>query len=134
MNELIIACATNNGEEFVNDHFGSANYFDIYKMSKESIEKIDRVDNTSEEEKEDDGIHGDPNKAKGISGILKKKDVQVVVGYKMGPNIIRMKKKFVPVIVRNINIKNSLEIVKNNFDKIVEELNNGENRKHIVLE
>ncbi|MBZ4683204.1 MAG: hypothetical protein PWP46_913 [Fusobacteriaceae bacterium] len=133
MNELILACATNNGIEFVNSHFGDADYFDIYKLSKDGFKKLDRVINSSEEEKEDENTHGDPKKAKSLSKLLKDKKVEVMVGYKMGANILRMKKVFVPVLVREINIEKGLRMVQDNFEKVVKELNKGENREYLNL-
>ncbi|EOD00385.1 NifB/NifX family molybdenum-iron cluster-binding protein [Caldisalinibacter kiritimatiensis] len=130
---LIIACATDNGEEFVNRHFGDANFYDIYSVSKEGWEYIKRVTNTTEEEEHEDEVHGDPKKAKGISQILKKHDVQVLVSRQFGLNITRVKKKFVPVVIRAKDVEEGLKLVKDHLDIIVEEYNKVEERQHIIL-
>jgi len=127
--ELLVACATDNGKNFVDRHFGDANYYNIYKISEKGFEYVKKVENTSEEEK----IHADPKKAKGISGFLKKEDVKILVSKQFGANINRMKKKFVPVVVNTDMIEEGLDRVIHNLDLILDEWNKGEERKHIVL-
>ena len=90
--DLITAFATNNGTTFMDNHFGDANYYDIYKISASNSEFIKRIDNTVDIEEES---HADPKKAKGISGLLKSEGIQVVVSKVFGPNIKRIKKNFV---------------------------------------
>ena len=60
-------------------------------------------------------------------------NVDVLVGKKFGPNLPRLLEKFVCVLVRTDAISNAIEAVHNNMDRIVEEMNKGEGRKHIVL-
>ena len=43
------------------------------------------------------------------------------------------RKKFVCVVVRTHTLHESIVILKNNMDWIIQEKNNGENRKHIIL-
>jgi len=45
----------------------------------------------------------------------------------------RLLKKFVCVVVRTNTITSAIEVVHNNMDRIVEEKNKGDGRKHIVL-
>ena len=59
---------TNDGIHFANEHFGEADFFDIYQIGKEEITFLKRVKNMSPEERG----HGDPNKAKSIMQTLKK--------------------------------------------------------------
>ena len=75
-------------------------------------------------------IHGDPEKAKAVSSVLK--GVDAVVGKMIGPNITRMKIKFVPIIIREPLIKKALEIIKENINEIIEEYDKKE-RKGIIL-
>ncbi len=75
--------------------------------------------------------HGNPEKAKVTSSVLQ--GVDVLVGRKFSPNLPRLLKKFVCVVVRTEAISNAIEAVHNDMDKIVEEKNKGEDRKHIVL-
>ena len=131
---LKLACATDDGKTYVDEHFGEAKFYDIYTISKEGYEYIKRIENTTDEEDDENEMHGDPRKAKGISEILKEEDgISVLVSRQFGLNIKRMKKKFVPVIVRTEKIEDGLNIVKNNIDIIIAEKEKGENRNHIIL-
>ena len=124
--ELITAFATDDGKMFMDRHFGDANYYDIYKISATGMEFIKRIDNTTEEE--DDEIHADPKKAKGISGLLKEEKVQVVVSKVFGPNIKRIKKNFVCIVMSKKDVPESITYIQQKFDTIVKEWNKGEER------
>ena len=60
-------------------------------------------------------------------------NVDVLVGRRFGPNLPRLLKKFACVVVRTYTISNALEAVHNSMDRILEERNKREDRKHIVL-
>ena len=124
--DLITAFATDDGDNFIDRHFGDANYYDIYKISASSMKFIKRIDNTTEEE--DEEIHADPKKAKGISGLLKKENVQVVVSKIFGPNIKRIKKNFVCIIMSKENVEEGIAHIQLRFDTIVKEWDKGEER------
>ncbi len=64
---MIVTCATDDGKNFVDRHFGDAEYYFIYMITKDSKELIRKIKNTTEEEE----IHADPRKARGIVNILK---------------------------------------------------------------
>jgi len=117
--DLVFAIGTDNEEIIKSDeHFGMSKYFQIWKYSKGSTFLKETRENAKY--KEDETItHGDPGKAKATASVLV--DVDVLVGKMMGPNIARLKKKFVPVVVREPNIKKSLEIIKENINEIFEE-------------
>ena len=76
MEKLIVAFATNDGEHFMSNHFGDADYYHIYEIDPTSAKFIKVIENTTEEE--DEEIHADPKKAKGISELLKEENVFVV--------------------------------------------------------
>ena len=117
--DLIFAIGTDN-EEIIkpDEHFGMSKYFQIWKYSKGETFFKETRENVKY--KEDEAItHGDPGKAKATASVLT--DVDVLVGKMMGPNIERLKKKFVPVIIREPNIKKSIEIIKENINEIFEE-------------
>jgi len=128
--ELLIALGTDDGENLNNDHVGMAKYFYVYKFlngKKVLIEKRKNV-----KFKGDESIkHGDQEKAKVTSSVLE--GIDVLVGKKFGPNITRLLKKFVCVVVRTESLSNAIEAVYCNMDRIVEEKNKGRDRKHIVL-
>ena len=125
-----IACGTDDGINFANEHFGSAKFYLLFELNLNngSIKEAGKILNTSIEEKE----HGDPKKAASVSEMLK--DVQVLVGFVMGPNIVRMRKRFVPIVSREKNIRRSLERVSKLADEIKAELNKKGDKKVFILD
>ena len=128
--KLLIAFGTDDGKSLNNDHVGMAKYFYVYEFSDNEQELIGRRRNVKL--KGDETMkHGDPEKARATSSVLE--GVDVLVGRKFGPNLPRLLKKFVCVVVRTNTITSAIEVVHNNMDRIVEEKNKGDGRKHIVL-
>ena len=78
-----------------------------------------------------ESAHGDPEKAKATSAVLE--GVDVLVGKKFGPNLPRLLREFACVLVRTNTITSAIEAVHNNMDRIAEEKNKGDDRKHIIL-
>jgi len=129
--ELMFAFATDESENLKDDgHFGNAKYYAIYRISYEKEEFIERRDNIKIEENEEDK-HGNYHKAKAVSSLLK--GIDVLVGKKFGPNIKRMRKRFVCIIIRKNSIEEAIKVVKVNMDRIKEEYQKDENREHLVL-
>jgi len=127
--ELLVAFGTDDGKNLNTDHVGMAKYFYVYKFSSDKEELVEKRKNV--EFKGDESIkHGDPAKARATSSVLK--GVDVIVGRKFGPNLPRILKKFVCVVARTDTI-NAIKIVRSNIERILEEKNKGENRKHLVL-
>ncbi len=124
------AFATGDGKSFTNRHFGDNDYYYIYDISKTESRFIKRINNTAAtiEEK----VHADPAKAKGVTWLLKEENVKVVVSKVYGPNIKRIRKNFVCVLMNN-TISDSINIIKKNFKVILDEWEKGEERKHINL-
>lgn len=125
-----IACGTNDGIKFTTEHFGDSKFFLIYEVNSETLEIIfiEKIENNSQEEK----MHGDSLKAKNISEILN--NVKILLAFTMGPNIIRMRKKFVPVISREKNIEKSLEQFKTIIKEISQEIETeGKDKKIFYL-
>ncbi len=128
--ELLIAFSTDDGKNFNDDHFGMARYFRVYKFSDGREEFIETRNNVKYEE--DESLkHGDPGKAKATSSAVG--DVDVIIGKKMGPNIVRLLKRYVCIVTKTNTIDDAIQLVHKNMEKIIEEENKGENRKHIVL-
>ncbi|RLE73390.1 MAG: dinitrogenase iron-molybdenum cofactor biosynthesis protein [Thermoprotei archaeon] len=117
-----IAFGTDDGKTLAKKHCGASRYFKIYEILEKKAVFIETRENTSGSEK----IHGDPNKAKKISEILK--DVDVLIGYTFGPNLRRIKKKFLPIVSRYREIDENIEIIKRNLNLIREELRREEKR------
>ena len=128
--DLLIAFGTDDGESLNDDHVGMAKYFYVYRFIGEKEEFVEKRENVKF--KGDESIkHGDPEKARATSSVLE--GIDVLVGRKFGPNIVRLLKKFVCVVVRKGDINNAIEMICCNKEKIVEQWNKEENRKHLVL-
>jgi len=128
--EFICACASDDGENFVERHFGEARYYFVYKVSDEGFDYIKKISNISVEEK----THADPIKAKSVSSILKRGNVQVVITRRFGPNVKRVKIHFVPVIIKNGIIEDGLKIISKNLDQVKNQwLKEGNQRKALVF-
>jgi len=129
MEKLRVAAATDDGENFVDRHFGDAEFFDLYDVSPAGVEFILRVENRTEEEEG----HADPKKAKDIVGILKKQGVQVGLTRVFGPNIKRIKSKIVCTLTARETVSDGLEQIRENFDTIIAEWEKGEDRNFLDL-
>jgi len=128
--ELLIAFGTDDGVNLNDDHFGMAKYFQVYKFFEKEKEFVEKRENVKF--KGDESLkHGDPEKAKATSSVLP--GIDVLVGRRFGPNLPRLVKKFVCVIVRTDALKNAIRIIQQNIEKIIEEKNKGENGKHLIL-
>ncbi len=108
MENVKIACATDDGINFSREHFGSAKKFLIYELNLENgtAKLVGEIENTTPEER----VHGDPAKAKNISYLLG--DVDALFGFAFGPNMVRMRERFVPILSKERNIKSALEKLK----------------------
>lgn len=128
MEAFRVAFATDDGKCFIERHFGDARFYDIYEIEGDRANYVKRIFNDTEEEE----MHADPKKAKGIAGLLRKENVQVVVSRVFGPNIKRIKKKFVCVVVTGNSIEGALVNICNNSEQIFAESNKGEDYNHIL--
>jgi len=129
--KFLIAFGTDDGKNLNNDHVGMAQYYYVYEFSDGREKLVEKRENTRFEGDET-MKHGDPEKAKATSSVLK--GVDVLVGRKFGPNLPRLLGKFVCILVRTNTITSAIEAIHNNMDRIAEENNREEGRKHIVLE
>jgi predicted Fe-Mo cluster-binding NifX family protein len=128
--ELIVAFCTDDGENFNDDHFGMARYFHIYKFSDGREKFVETRENVKYEE--DESLkHGDPGKASATASVMN--GIDVMVGRKFGPNILRLLNKFVCVVAKTDRIADAVKLINENMKRIVEERNKGDKRKHIVL-
>jgi len=129
--EIKIACATDDGEHFTEEHFGSAGFYRIYSFNLQTGEAqyLKRVDNSTPEEE----THGDPKKANAVQHLMT--DVPVLMAFAMGPNIVRMRKRFVPVISREPGIEAALRKLADYREQLIREMNrpDGESREIIYI-
>ena len=127
---LTIAIGTDDKETIkADDHVGMSKFYQIWEYSEGEMNFKETRENIKYEEDERE-VHGDPQKAKKVASVLD--NVDVIIGKIFGPNIVRLRNKFVAAVVREPSIKKSLEIIKNNINEIIEEKNKSE-RRGIVL-
>lgn len=126
---IIAAFATDDGEHFINRHFGDAEFYDVYEISRENSKFLKQISNASGEENEE--LHADPKKAKSVAGILLKEGVNTAVSNIFGPNIKRIRKKFVCVISREKTIAAGVRIIQEHIDEIEAEWRKGPERGHL---
>ena len=124
-----VAFATDDGETFVTRHFGDADLYHVYQISELDVKLIKVIENSTEEEEQ----HADPRKAKGISHLLKKEDVSVVVSKVFGPNIKRIKKHFVCIATKEESIESAITRIIENATQVEELWKKGVNREHLVI-
>ena len=126
-----VAFATDDGKKFIDRHFGDAEFYNIYEICKDKAEYLKRIVNTTEED--DEHIHADPKKANGVASLFKGENVQVLVSKVFGPNIKRMKKKFVCVLMNRKSIEEGIKKLQESINIVENEWNKGEDRNHLNL-
>ncbi len=119
-----VAISTEDGFTITRDHFGEGNEFLIYELSREEIKLVERRINSTPEEEE----HGSREKARAISSLLN--DIPVLVGYQFGPNILRIKDQFLPVLSKETRVEKTLELLKRHYNSIEKE---AKNRGNVVI-
>lgn len=128
--ELLIAFSTDDGENLVDDHAGMAKYFYVYRFCEGKQELVEIREN--DRLKGDESMkHGDPQKAQATSSVLR--GIHVLANKKFGPNLPRLLKDFLCVVVRTHTISDAIGMIRDNMGTIAEEYNKGEDRKHLVL-
>jgi len=60
-------------------------------------------------------------------------NVDVIVGRKFGPNLLRLTNRFVCVVVRTDTITNAVKAIHNSVNLVIAQKDKVEDRKHIVL-
>lgn len=107
-----------NDEIFNKGHFGESKKYFVYKYNiyNKKMELLNSYLNTSPEEK----IHGDPDKARNVTSIIG--DVDCILAHVLGQNIVRMKKKYLILISRSLNVKEALNKFPEKIDLILHEM------------
>lgn len=131
MQRIRIAFATDDGVAFMSRHFGDAKYFDIHDVDQSGAMFVRRISNTVEDE--DASIHADPVKAGGIMGLLVNEGVTVAASPVFGPNIKRIKRKFVCVLMNDATIAEAAARLVEHFELILGEWGKGEERGTLNL-
>jgi len=123
------AVGTDDKISFSSDHFGSAHFFMIYSLNLRTGEVI--LLNTMDNVTPDEDRHGDPLKARNVSELLK--EVSIFVGKEMGPNVARIRQRFIPIISQTDSIDRALSLIPNLITEIRTELQKPEGTPKKVL-
>ena len=126
-----VACATEDGHNLVNAHFGQAAFYALYTLDEDGFERVGDVPNPTPP---DVHTHGGAHKATNIAGQLEERGVKVVVSLQFGPNIARMRKRFVPVVSKDVvTLQDVMEALYAKRSDIARELAAGESRHALLL-
>ena len=102
----------------------------MHRFSEDGEEFVERREN-SKYQGDESVKHGDPQKAKATSSALK--GIDALVGMRFGPNLPRLLKKFVCIVVREETVDDAVKLVGANVDRVLEESKKGENRSHLIF-
>ena len=117
--EFLAAFGTDDGNTLKSDnHVGMSKYFEVYQFSEDNEKFIEQRSNVKYREDESK-IHGDPGKAKATASALE--NVEVLVGHIFGPNISRLRNKFVCAVVRKDTIDQAIQAIHENINEVIEE-------------
>ncbi len=125
--EFIAALATDDGKTFVTRHFGDAECYHLFALDQSGARFLKVITNTVPEE----DSHADPRKAGGIAALLKAEKVNVLATRVFGPNIKRVRKKFVCVVLSCHDIPDGTAFLCAHLDAIRTEWEKGEDRMHL---
>jgi len=116
---FLAAFGTDDGKTLKNgEHVGMSKYFSIYRFSDDGQEFIEQRNNVKYRE-DKAKTHGDPGKAKATASALQ--NVDVIVGQIFGPNITRLRNKFVCAVVRKDTIEQAIQVLRENIAEVIEE-------------
>ena len=128
---LLVAISTHDGENLVtDDHAGQARYFDVYRFGDGEVEFVERLEN-SKYGGDERMRRGDPKKAK--SSLESLGDVDMWVSARFGPNLPRLLKKLLCVVVRVKTVQEAVDLVAANLEQVAAECAKGEERQHVML-
>jgi NAD-dependent dihydropyrimidine dehydrogenase PreA subunit/predicted Fe-Mo cluster-binding NifX family protein len=127
LESMNIAIGTDDESMIKSDnHVGMSKYFQIWAYENGEAGLRETRENVKYKE-DQSKKHGDPGKAQATASALK--NVDVLIGERFGPNIARLKNKFVCAVVRGKRtIAQGIDLVKENINEIIEEKNNSDKR------
>jgi len=100
---MLCAIATDDGTQLVDRHFGDAVQYDLYQLTETGVSFATTIVNPFRDDgPEDHGSalsHADRLKAGHMRELFPDRGVRVLVSRRFGPNIARMVRNFVPVVV-----------------------------------
>ena len=115
MESLVLAFATDDGTTLTRGHVGSADRYQLYRITAGDADLIGERINPKVEE--DESLrHGDPVKAKSIKELLDGADG--IVGRRFGPNITRMIRHYICIVVRVETIQEAILLVREAWERL----------------
>ncbi|HMB01430.1 MAG TPA: 4Fe-4S binding protein [Spirochaetota bacterium] len=97
------------------DHVGMSRSFQVWQYKQGAMKFVEKRSNPKVAEDESYS-HGDPAKAKSVGSALK--GIDVLIGTRFGPNIVRLLKKFVCAVARCDSIVNVNRMIRENINEI----------------
>ena len=131
--EIICAIATDDGVHFMSRHFGDAIQYDLYQIDAHETAYCETIRNPFREDDEEEDFHGDKEKASNMKELFLARGVSVLVSSHFGPNIKRMVKRFVPVIVKSGDIEATKKLLLRNYELIQKMVLGQEEKKPIIV-
>ncbi len=116
-----LAFAVSNDAKFENTHFGEADKYLIYEMTRSNITFLFEHIN-AHKTTQIDKQHGLESKGKAISNCLLEHQVQVLVSRQFGPNIKLINQHFVPIKIAQETPEEAGGILHEYFNWIDDEL------------
>lgn len=119
---MLVACATNDKINLIDDHFGDAKYYNIYNIDDGIITFIKSIENTITSI-----VHPDPSKAIKILELLKKEDITILINKAFGANIKVIKKYAIPALIKVNKINEALKLLNSSYDTIQDYIKTAKN-------
>ena len=124
MRKIRVAFGLEDELTLTGEHFGDARFFRVYDVYEDGrVEFVgDRKNETPVEEEEHEEHHGDPRKFKAVIEALS--DCDVLAGFRMGPNFLRIRDNSdkVPYITGTQKLREAVAKILVDFDKLWEQL------------
>ncbi len=127
---ILVAFATlKDAKTLTKTHFGSADSYVLYQCDLSGYKYLKIIENSTKEER----FHNDPVKATSVRELLQNHGVNVIVSKRFGPNITRVSKHFVPIIVKQDSIEEVINTVCSNVESIYQQWTNEPDQRTNIL-
>ncbi len=121
--ELRFAFAVDGNGEFQNKHFGDADKYIIFEHDSKRLVIVDEVENLNKNFDESQK-HGSKKKGNAVINFLKQNKVNILVSKQFGKNIKMINNHFIPVLVSDGSIEDTIKLLERNAGLFAEELQN----------
>ena len=127
-----IAFATEDKKTLYQDHFGDADMYIIYDVSKSEIKYYDSIKNTVKNTSNEHENENHGKKAKQILNLFRSHHVDALANKAFGRNIKKIRKEILPVISRMSLIEDVTQIIQNHLDDF-EMVLKDKDEKYIII-